>query len=375
MSTSTGHLTKLVQLAKEPSSDKRRELLRDITDLFIDQPDARLGAARESADHILTDLAEEMEESVRTELAERFADAPEAPEGLIRRLALDAVAVARPLLERSDALTDDILVEVAERRGQDHLRAIANRSEVSERVADTLVDRGDVGTLAALTLNEGAQLSRGAMEQLVDKAEDARELHEPLVSRRELPPDLLNEMFFFVGERLREKIAERTAALDPDELEAAVKAAQDRLSRRARALPSDYEDAMRLVQSKKLRKQLDGALLVSFLKDRKFTHFNLAFADLTGLDYTAARRIAESPAVDALAIACRSAGFDQELFVTLALLRDTKDKREASDMAVLGEIYDTLPLDAARRAVRFWRVRRDQQDAETGENSVDGAAA
>lgn len=360
MPTSSGqHLVKLVQLAHETSSEKRRELLRDLTNLFIEEPAAREGGAGEDAGHILARLAADMEESVRAELAARFADADQAPKALVHQLARDAIAVARPLLERSLHLDQDALVAVAQEQGQEHLRAIAQRGDVGAALADAIVARGDDATLATLAGNAKAELSREAMEAMVERAENCAALHDPLVARPDLSPDLLNEMFAFVGERLRAEIIARNETLDPAQLDAALTAARARMARKAKAAPADFDDAVRFIQMKKLRRQLDGALLVSLLTERKLTHFTVGLADLSGLDYAAARRATENPAVDPLAIACRLAGLDVDDFVGVALLRPTRSARESADAEALGHLYAALPQDAVERVMRFWRVRTD----------------
>ncbi len=361
MTTSGAHMAKLVQLAHEPSSEQRRALLREITDLFFEDESMRAGEAGDHTDAILSQIAVEMEENVRAELAERFADSADAPGTLVRQLANDAAEIARPILERSAALSDDDLIAIADAKGQAHLQAIARRNSVSENVSDALVRRGDDQTLVALASNEGAKLSRGAMETMVDRAENSEALHAPLVDREELPPDLLNEMYFYVGEKLREKIAERNENFDPAELDAVVEAARARASRYAPQDKARYDDAVKFVESKKLRRQLNGELLLELAQDRRRARFEVAFAEMTGLDYTAARRIAANPAVDPLAIACRAAGFETDLFVKLALFRKLNGARPTSDSDALSEIYESLPEDAAKRAVRFWRMRKDAE--------------
>ena len=72
-----------------------------------------------------------MEEAVKAELAQRLSEAPAPPTGLSRALAADSISVAAPILRSSRALTDDDLLHVARTQGQDHLRAISQRSSVS----------------------------------------------------------------------------------------------------------------------------------------------------------------------------------------------------------------------------------------------------
>src|ERR1700742_1391597 len=71
-------LQDLIDLAKEPSSEKRRVLLREVTDLFFANPDRR-GGELTLFDDVLTALAAEMEEAVRVELAVRLAPTPSPP--------------------------------------------------------------------------------------------------------------------------------------------------------------------------------------------------------------------------------------------------------------------------------------------------------
>ena len=133
-----------------------------------------------------------------------------APIKLIRGLAGDvAIAVARPVLEGSTRLTDADLVAVAEQRGQAHLQAISRREAVSEAVSSVIVERGDDHTLQVLLGNDGATLSRAAHEAAVDRAGANPDLHEAVVNRRDLPVDLLNDMYFAVESKLRSRILER----------------------------------------------------------------------------------------------------------------------------------------------------------------------
>ncbi|MGH6999640.1 MAG: DUF2336 domain-containing protein, partial [Phenylobacterium sp.] len=90
----------LIEMAKEPSSERRRELLRGVTDLFFSSDDMRGGDEMELFDDVLSQLAGEMEEAVRGELALRMSASSSPPRGLLRDLARDvSIDVARPVLE------------------------------------------------------------------------------------------------------------------------------------------------------------------------------------------------------------------------------------------------------------------------------------
>ena len=81
-------LPDLIGLAREDSSEKRRALLRELTEHFFGAT-AHSEAENEHYGIVLAHLADDMEDAVRAELAERFAPVPDAPRRLIRRLAED----------------------------------------------------------------------------------------------------------------------------------------------------------------------------------------------------------------------------------------------------------------------------------------------
>ncbi len=357
-------LQDLIALAREPSSEKRRELLREITDIFFARPDNEPGPELALFDDVLTQLASEMEAAVRTELAERLAPAALAPSRLLKSLAGDeAIEVARPLLEGSGSLSDHDLISVARSRGQAHLQAISRRGAVSEVVADAIVERADDNTLGVLLANDGAVLSRLAHQTAVERAEANPALHAAVINRRALPVDLLNEMYFVVEKQLRAKILERNAELDPDALEAALAAGRNRLAAEDGALPADFAAAQRAVQAMAARKARTPEAMAAMLRGRETTKFMVALAELAGIDFATARLILERRELDALAIVCRAADFGRALFITFAVLVLDRDADPMGRASEYGALYAELSKDAALRTLRFWRMRRQSVEA------------
>ncbi len=351
-------LNNLVDLAREKSSERRRTLLREVTDLFFEEPPARDSAMSQEFDKVLSSLAAQTAQEAREELAERFADSPLAPSGLVLQLAQDAIEVAAPILSRSTVLSDDDLVSIAEQGGQHHLRAISRRSEVSERVSDTIVRHGDDDTVASLIENDGARLSRETFEAVTERAETSTRLQAPLVSRADTPNDLLADLMVTVGNHLRDRIMERFDGVDPAILEQAMAASRARIASRM-AEDKAISEAEKFVRAMAVRKKLDGSLLARLLREREFVKFNVAFAELAGVDYPTAKRAIEQACIDPLALICKSAGFDKALFVTLAVLRGAADSEAFRDAKELGQLYDKITPNDADRAMRFWRMRRD----------------
>lgn len=355
-------VAQLIALAQEPSSAKRRELLREVTDLFFAAPpEGRTHGEMQMFDGVLGDLAREMEAEVRAELAGRMADAAVAPHTLIRTLAAEDIDVSAPILSRSKALGEDDLVALAKHRGQAHLRVISGRDDLTTAVSDVIVERGDDATLGALLVNPAAPLSRQASETVVDRASENPALHAAVVDRTDLPVDPLNEMYFVVEHDLRQKITARNASLDPAALEAALEVGRKRLASRDGALPPDYDQAEAQVRAMRARGAISPTALAGFLRHNERTKFLIALGEMSEIDFHTARRIVDRRELDALAIVCRAADFDRALFLTFAVLILEPGQAMARAQEY-GKLYNDLPKDTALRTMRFWRMRRTTGD-------------
>lgn len=356
-------LPELIALAQEPSSESRRALLRELTESFF-------GAATRSPsemalyDEVLSGLAREMEAGVRAELAQRFADAADAPVGLVRRLAADEPDVAVPVLTRSPVLTERDLLAIARSQGQAHLRAVSGRSDVTEALSDLIVQRGDDETLGVLLRNDDARLSQATTRTAVERAKINPALHEAAVQRRNLPPELLNEMYFLVETRLRQQIVAQNALLGPEVIEAALEATHNRVAVEDGVLPPDHAEAATQVNAIMAKGPISPQTLVRLLRQPSRTAFLIALSRLADIDFGLAAQIVARQEVDALAVLAKAADLDRPLFMTLVVVILGDGGPNAMGRAQeYGHLYGDLTRDQALRTVRFWRMRRGVQAA------------
>ncbi|WP_292052478.1 MULTISPECIES: DUF2336 domain-containing protein [unclassified Brevundimonas] len=351
-------LPELMNLARQTDSSARRTLLRELTDNFFGAPE-RTPIEQELYGVVLSDISRAMEIEVRAQLAERFASASDAPHQLIKQLANDEAAVAVPVLSRSPVLTDDDLIHVIRtRNSQEHIRAVTKREHVPEAVSDAIVEHGDDDTLHALLSNEGARLSRAASESAVDRAKANPDLHDVTVSRASLPIDLLNEMYFEVEERLRAKILEENARLDPEALEEALAVGRTRVATDDGSLPPDYAESLAYVEELRSANQLTPQTLARFLRSGSRSCFLIALSQLADIDFHTARNIVERRELDALAVVCRAADLDKALFLTYAVVLLNNDGNAMGKARSYASMYTQLDRDTALRTLRFWRTRR-----------------
>ena len=358
---SASALKDLISLAHEPSSGRRRELLRRVTDLFLADEGVRSQAQAQAFDGVFCSLADEMELDVRADLAQRFAHSPSAPAALAAKLARDCIEVALPILSNANLLGEADLLDVAHSRSQAHLRAISNRPVVSETVCEVIVERGDDETLVALARNDGAVLSRRAAETVVERAAANPALQEAVVQRASLPLDLLNEMYLLVEARLREHIRLRNATADPAALEAALKLARTRLAARAAPEPADVREAELEVERMEARARLTAPTLLGYLRSGQRAHFTAGLARLAEVDTATVRTVVDRSDFDAMAIVCKAADLEKSMFLTFAVI--TYGGRDAMSRAsAYAKLYAELPRDTAQRTLRFWRIRCEGED-------------
>jgi uncharacterized protein (DUF2336 family) len=347
--------SKLLELAHENSSEKRRELLNDVTDLFFDSQADRSDVESNMFGELMAKVAYELDVEVRKDLTARFADGS-APRRLAIALANDAeIGVAAPILRNSVSLTQADLIAVVENQGNAHRLWVTKRTDVTEALSAALVTHGDDKVVASLIKNETAKVSEETFDQIVDRAAANFELQEPLIARKTIPAEHLNKLFLSVNSSLRAKILERNSQLSEEDLNAAMERAKVRVSMMNGALPDDFEGVSDSVRLAKSLKALVPNVLPTLWREKKTTQFLVTFGELTGLDYHQSAQLFQSKDLDAIAMVSRAAGFDRALYVTLAVL--LLGEQGMGQAKILGDMYHDVPVEAAQRALRFMKLR------------------
>ena len=348
---------RLKDLAKENSSDNRRELLRSITDMFLGDPCQRNHNECILFDEVVGAVVKDMESSVRAELAEKLSTAKAPVSQTLKSFALDDdIAVARPVLESSTMLSDEDLIEVITTRTQEHILAITKRVGVSELVSDAIVDHGTENVIASLLENHAARIGRESMEKVTDKALSSAVLQKSFVSRDDVPLDLLNELVMLVEKDLRKEIMERFSGVSEQELEVAL--ARSRRVVRQNFGKESREQKNAIVEIDRLVKleALSPSHFHRFLQADNIGCFAEAMNRLTGIGYHTALNIYKKRDVDSLALVMKALDAPLPLFATVAAY--VAGKNDAINLvSEYAGVYREVSSDAAARALRFWKVR------------------
>lgn len=350
------NLENLVRLAREPSPDKRQELLRVITDLFLEKPAALSEQETDYFADIMGKIAFDLEMEVRHELAVRLASEDKAPRKLINMLANDQIEVARPVLKESGVLQNSDLIGIIKRHSQEHLMAISVRKTLSEEVTEHLVLHGGNPVLQSLAANEGAKLSRKSLEIMTERSESFEPLQEPLIKREDMPADLKHEMFIFVSAALRAHILATVEDVDADEIDRLLDHARVKLD-----VPQDQQalsPAERFILRKERLRQLNPELLMQLLRQGKIAEFIAGLGRLAEIDMALAHRIVFDKGGEMLAVVCKAIGVDRITFSDLLLLTNQDGARDQMARDALIGVYTRITAESAQKVLRFWRARK-----------------
>ena len=189
--------TVLAELDSAMASNSEEERVRTVTrvtDMFINNAAAYSSDQVGVFDVVIGRLASGIGTQARYDLSERLADVANAPRGIVRQLALDEIAVAKPVLTRSATLTDQDLIAVASTRGKDHMLVMCVRQNLGEPVTDYLAVKGDKTVSHALAQNLSARFSSRGFGLMITRAFTDETLQGALGNRADIPPHLMDNL-------------------------------------------------------------------------------------------------------------------------------------------------------------------------------------
>lgn len=160
-------------------------------------------------------MVEDAEVRVRQALSESLKSNPDIPHDVALTLAKDVEDVARPILEYSEVLTNDDLIDIVRTQDEGHQVAIAKRNAVSEKVSDALVDTQQELVVATLVANQGADMSEDTMNRVLDDFGENENVNGALTLRENLPLRVAERLVTLVSDELRDRLL-TNQELSPD---------------------------------------------------------------------------------------------------------------------------------------------------------------
>ena len=202
----------VAHLSAAPTADTR---IVTMTKLVHDLEAGALSPVeRNLATEILHCFAADAESAVREAVAWQIHNSTLLTENLAERLARDVGSVAFPVLRHAQALGDEFLLQMVAESDAGKQLAIAGRRTVSAKVANAIVEVGNVVVVTRLLRNDGAALPEPALHKAVDRFGPIRVVTEAVAARPDLSMALVERLIAFVSEEIRASLV-KTHKLSP----------------------------------------------------------------------------------------------------------------------------------------------------------------
>ncbi len=335
---------------------ERDQLFRNMAQLYSYVSDRCDDEQVAQYDEVLCQLAELVETEARAHVAKLLAPLDRAPGNVVVKLANDEFQVAQPLLEFSNVLSDDDLIDIVSTQSEDHRVAIAGRQQVTERVGDAIVEHGQSASVHRLVRNANAELGQQALERLVERATTDAEIAKDLRGREDIDWKSLGGQINIVGDKVMETIAAIDPKIDPVTVGKVSAVVYNRMRNRAGFNSQDWKVAYNHVKALSDRKQLDERALIRFAR---FGYGHHTAAALTMLLRVGPEVFVKWLAMQdyvAITVALRALGIQPDLFEAMIASMPWRDLPSPGDLQNVRRRFEALSKDEAVGIFELWRT-------------------
>ncbi len=306
-------------------------------------------------DEVLCRLADLVEVEARTHVAKLLAPLERAPGTVVAKLANDRIEVASPLLEFSNVLSDDDLIDIVAHQSEEHRVAIASRPNVPERVGEAIVEHGGQESVVRLVRNSGAELGQATLERLVERAGTDAEIAADLRGRSDIDWRTLQGEINSAGGKVLSTIAPTDASVDPAIMGKVNAVVYNRMRNRCGFSAEEWKVAYNQIKALSDRKQLDQRALIRFARFGYGHHTGAALCVMLRLAPEVFVKWLAMQDYVAMTVALRALGLSSELFSAVVHSLPWRDLPTDQDLSNIRSRYEALTLEEAQDIFDLWR--------------------
>ncbi len=294
---------------------------------------------RQAWEDVVRVFARDAEMVVRAALAEEVKASNALPRDVAETLARDAIDVARPILGFSEALSEELLVELASMGGPEQQEAIAGRRSVPLPVSGALIAHAEAPAVARLAANEGAQIATSDFERMLERFAESWQVVQGVARRRQLPPSIAEKVIGLVARKLNVDLIKRHA-LPPAIAAKLIEHARDKTTAGYAAIIGRAESSRALARQMNQTGKLTPSAAIRSLCMGDQAFFEAAIAmrsssNSSGLAADVVQAAIADPAGTALSSACQKAGLSpSQMPIVRAALKAIADTPFEGDPAV-----------------------------------------
>lgn len=361
MNEDSSLLRELDEAVLRGTPESRTRALWHTTDLMI--------AGRYSEDEIWTfgevvgRLADEIEVAARARLARRLACFDRAPRNIIHQLAFDdSIAVAGPVLQQSERIETDALVDNANTKSQSHLLAISKRKSIEAKVTDVLVTRGDQEVVNSVANNNGARFSDFGFLRMIQRAEGDSILAERLGLRNDIPRQLFQQLIAKASDDVRQRLQRERPAM-VDQIQSSVAEVTGELQSKFGPVSRSYFVAKRVVTTQHRLGNLNESSISGYARAHKIEEVTIGLSLLCALPVDVIERALFDKNRETLLILAKALDFSWATTMALLFLGAKDHRVTAKELRDTETEFSRLTIETSRSVLEFYQSRKNAGSA------------
>jgi uncharacterized protein (DUF2336 family) len=335
---------------------ERDQLFRNMAQLYSYVSDRCDDEQVSQYDEVLCQLAELVEVEARVHVAKLLAPLERAPGNVVSRLANDTIEVAQPLLEFSNVLNDDDLIDIVAHQSEEHRVAIAGRPNVPERVGEAIAEHGGTPSVLRLVNNQTAELGQDTVERLVVRAGSDTALADGLRGRTDIDWAAMRGHINAAGQKVLESLGAATRPLDPVTAGKVNAVVYNRMRNRAGFSAQEWKVAYNQVKALHDRHQLDERALTRFARFGYGHHSAAALTVLLQVQPEVFVKWLAGQDYVAITVALRALGLSPDLFEALVATMPWRDLPTDADKSNVRSRFEALSAEEAQGIFELWRT-------------------
>ncbi len=344
----------LKALKESADAGEQDQLFRSMGQLFANVSNYCNDDQVSQYDEVLCKLVELVEVEAREHVAKLLAPLERAPGSVVMRLAHDDIKVARPLLEFSNVLSDDDLIEIVEGKTEEHRIIIAGRDNVGSRIGNAIADNGGQESLSILIENESADISSHIIEKTIHLASDNKELAKRLRNRNNINWGLLRKEISSAGAKVLSELSLAEFS-DGSKTNSVSDVIYNRMRSKAGFSASEWKIAYSQVKALNDRRQLNTITLARFVRFGYGHHVAAAMALMMNVSTQTFVKWLASQDYVGISVACKTFGLSSELFEGVIALLPWRDVPQANEIKDVCARFENLGQDDAIRILKLWQ--------------------
>lgn len=349
-------MEELLNLARESSSDKRRELMGRVADHFVDGADKYTNRELNLFGDVMTKLLCEVDEEGRKNLSEKVAHVASTPRDLTMALARDEIHIAQPVLENSSVLSNDDLKMLAQEHGIEHRLSISRRENLDENVTDVLIEHGEMEVLQSVSGNTSARISHWGFDKLSERASTDGRILQNLSVRHDMTLDAARNVLPLLEPAAQQKLLslmeEGGAQLDELVGKAARKTSEEKIVKAGKRL----ETKALITSIRAGNNTLDNAVTLLSHEDRPMDCAAVLSA-ISGMPEPQVANALLKFNGETISLLCKALNVSDTAFARLSEMRCKRLHLPSSQGERLAHLYLQIDPAIAQRTLRFVKVR------------------